>query len=60
MKTKTFTGDGEATIIKAVNDWLAGETGIHVRDTQTRHEPPDPATGAARIVFEVRYEQDTP
>ena len=60
MKTKTFTGDGEAAIIKAVNDWLAGETGIRVRHTQTRHEPARPDTGAARITFEVQYDQDTP
>ena len=57
MKSKTFSGDGEAAIIKAVNDWLSGETGISVRNTETRHEPPDPVTGAVRITFEVWYDQ---
>jgi hypothetical protein len=57
MKSKIFSGDGEATIIKAVNDWLAGETGISIRDTRTRHESPDPVTGATRITFEVWYDQ---
>ncbi len=56
MKSKTFTGDGEAAIIKAVNDWLAGQTGIRVRDTRTVQA--DPASGAPRITFEVWYDQD--
>jgi len=57
MNSKVFTGDSEATIIRAVNDWLAGEQGIKVRDTQTRQEPPDPVTGSARITFEIWYDQ---
>ncbi len=57
MKSRTFSGDSEAAIIKAVNDWLAGERGIKVRDTRTRQEPSDPVTGAARITFEVWYDQ---
>jgi hypothetical protein len=56
MKSKTFSGDGPAAIIKAVNDWLAGETGIKVRKTET-HEP-DPETGAQQLTFEVWYDQD--
>ena len=57
LKSKTFSGDSEAAIIRCVNDWLAGETGVKVRDTQTRHEPPDPVTGAVRITFEIWYDQ---
>ncbi len=57
LKSKTFSGDGEAAIIKAVNDWLAGERGISVRNTKTRHAPPDPVTGGVRITFEVWYDQ---
>ncbi|MES2551861.1 MAG: hypothetical protein V4630_19555 [Pseudomonadota bacterium] len=56
LKSKVFSGENEAAIIKAVNDWLAGETGIAVRDTQTRTDT-DPATGAPRMTFEVWYDQ---
>ena len=42
MKTKTFTGESAAAVIKAVNDWLAGETGVTIRHTETREEPADP------------------
>jgi hypothetical protein len=55
MKSKTFRGDGSATIIKSVNDWLAGETGIKVQRTETR--PADPQPGD-QIEFCVWYEQD--
>jgi len=33
MKTKTFTGNAPAAVIKAVNDWLAAETGVTIRHT---------------------------
>ena len=56
MKSKTFTGEGPDAVIKAVNEWLAGETGVSVRNTETRQG--DPATGAPRITFEVWYDQD--
>ena len=59
MKSRTFSGDGPAAIIKAVNDWLAGETGITIRDTQTRTEAADPVTGIAPTTFEVWYEEDS-
>ena len=57
MKTKTFTGNGAAAVIKAVNDWLSGETGVIVRHTETREDAVDPQTGAAVIAFEIHYEQ---
>jgi len=57
LKSKAFSGEGEAAIIKAVNDWLAGERGISVRNTETRHESPDPVTGVTRITFEIWYDQ---
>ena len=56
MKSKTFSGDGAAAIIKAVNDWLVGETGVTIRRTETREAEPD--DGAARLTFEVWYDQD--
>jgi hypothetical protein len=58
MKSKTFSGPEPGVIIKAVNDWLAGETGIAIRHTETRPVRIDPATGAASITFEVWYDQD--
>jgi len=57
MKTKTFTGNAPAAVIKAVNDWLSGETGITIRDTRTREDATDPKTGAPVIAFEIHYEQ---
>jgi hypothetical protein len=58
MKSKSFSGEGPDAIIKAVNDWLAGQTGVAIRHTETRHDPPDAATGAPRMTFEVWYDQD--
>jgi hypothetical protein len=58
MKSKIFREDTPDAIIKAVNDWLAGETNITIRDTQTRTEDPDPVTGVAATIFEVWYDQD--
>jgi hypothetical protein len=58
MKSKSFSGDGPNAIIKAVNDWLAGESNVSIRHTETRHDPADPATGAARMTFEIWYDQD--
>ena len=55
MKSKTFRGDGPPAIIKAVNDWLAGETGIAVRRTETR--PPEPRPGEP-VEFCIWYDQD--
>jgi hypothetical protein len=55
MKSKTFHGDGPPAIIKAVNDWLAGETGVKVVRTQTQDADPKTATP---MRFEVWYEQD--
>ena len=55
MKSKTFRADGADTIIKAVNGWLAGETGIQVRHTETK--PADPRPGEP-VEFCVWYEQD--
>jgi len=57
MKTKTFTGNAPAAVIKAVNDWLSVETGVTIRHTQTREDAVDPKTGAAIIAFEIHYEQ---
>ncbi len=55
MKSKTFSADAPDAIIKAVNDWLAGETGIAIRDTQTR--PADPARGQP-MQFCIWYDQE--
>ena len=57
MKTRTFTGNEAAAVIKAVNDWLSRETGITVLRTQTRKDAVDPMTGATVIAFEIHYEQ---
>jgi hypothetical protein len=57
MKSKTFSGDGAAAIIKAVNDWLSGETGVTVRRTETRDADPKTATP---MTFEVWYDQESP
>ena len=59
MKSRTFSGDGPAAIIKAVNDWLAGETGIAIRHTETRPAQTDPVTGATLLTFEVWYEENS-
>ena len=57
MHSKTFTADAPDAIIKAVNDWLAGESGIAIRRTQTM--PPEPKPGD-RIEFCIWYDQDAP
>ncbi len=57
MKSKVFNGEGPA-IIKAVNGWLAADTGISIRHTETRDAPADPVTGASRMRFEVWYDQE--
>ncbi len=57
MKTKTFTGNAPAAVIKAVNDWLSGETGVTIRHTETREDAVDPKTGTTVIAFEIHYEQ---
>ena len=57
MESKTFSGSGPDTIIKAVNDWLAGETGVSIRHTETRREPVDSATGTSRMTFEIWYDR---
>lgn len=54
MKSKTFRADGADAIIKAVNDWLAGETGIQVRRTETKPAVPRPGEP---VEFCVWYEQ---
>ncbi len=59
MKSKVFSGEGPS-IIKAVNSWLAEDPGISVRHTDTRKAPADPVTGAARMTFEVWYDQEQP
>jgi hypothetical protein len=56
MKTKLFTGNASDAVIKAVNDWLSGETGVTIHHTETRNTS-DPGTGAAVIEFEIQYEQ---
>jgi hypothetical protein len=55
MHSKTFTADSPDAVIKAVNDWLAGETGIAVRRTETR--PPEPKAGEP-IEFCIWYDQE--
>ena len=56
MKSKTFSGDGPAAVIKAVNDWLGGKSGVTVRHTETREANPE--EGTARLTFEVWYDQE--
>jgi len=58
MKTKIFTGDGPDAVIKAVNAWLAAESGVTIRHTETREEVADPATGAPAIRFAIHYDQE--
>jgi len=55
MKSKTFQGDGPPAIIRCVNDWLAGETGVRVVRTETREADPKTATP---MTYQVWYEQD--
>ncbi len=53
MNSKIFSGDGPAAVIQAVNDCLAGENGVVIRDTETIA-----ATGGALMTFRVWYDQD--
>ena len=55
MLSKTFTADSSDAVIKAVNAWLAGETGIAIRKTETR--PPQPMPGD-KIEFCIWYDQE--
>ena len=55
MLSKTFTADSPEAVIKAVNDWLSGETGIAVRKTETR--PSEPRPGEP-VEFCIWYDQD--
>ena len=55
MLSKTFTADSPDAIIRSVNYWLSGETGIAVRRTETR--PPEPRPGEP-IEFCIWYDQD--
>ena len=55
MQSKTFTADTPDAVIKAVNAWLAGETGIAIKKTETR--PPEPRAGEP-VEFCIWYEQD--
>ena len=54
MYSKTFTADSPDAVIKAVNNWLAGETGITVRRTETR--PPEPKADEP-VDFCIWYDQ---
>jgi hypothetical protein len=56
MKSKTFSGDGAAAVIKAVNDWLVGQRGVTIRHTENREA--EPQDGSARLTFEVWYEEE--
>jgi hypothetical protein len=53
MESKTFSDNGAAAIIKAVNDWLAEEPGLTVRKTES-HEGE-----AGRMTFTVWYDRET-
>ena len=55
MKFKMFSADGPDGIVKAVNDWLAGETGIAVRHTETRFDVLEGQK--ALLLFSVWYDQ---
>jgi hypothetical protein len=57
MLSKTFTADSPDAIITAVNDWLAGETRIAVRRTETR--PAEPRPGEP-VSFCIWYDQEGP
>jgi hypothetical protein len=54
MQSKTFTADSADAVIRCVNTWLAGETGIAVRRTQTT--PPEPKPGEP-VTFCIWYDR---
>jgi len=57
MKFKMFSGDGSDTIVRDVNQWLAGEPGlVAIHHTETKLTPTDSNTGAAVLLFSVWYE----
>jgi hypothetical protein len=57
MYSKTFIADSPDAVIRCVNAWLAGESGITVRKTETR--PPEPRPGEP-VEFCIWYEQAQP
>ena len=56
MKFKMFSGDGPSDIVRDVNAWLGGETGIAVRHTETKFEMLD--SNKALLLFSVWYDQE--
>jgi hypothetical protein len=52
MESRTFSGDGRDAIIRAVNDWLAGEKDVAVRRTETHEAQP------GLVTFTVWYERE--
>lgn len=55
MKFKMFSAPGPDGIVKCVNDWLAGETDIAIRHTETHFTLPEP--GKPLLLFSVWYDQ---
>ena len=54
MLSKTFTADSPEAVIRAVNAWLAGESGIAIHKTET--QPAEPKPGE-RVEFCIWYER---
>jgi hypothetical protein len=59
MKFKMFSADGPDGIVKDVNAWLAGETGIAIRHTETKFEVLEgpQETNKTLLLFSVWYDQ---
>ncbi|HEY4078096.1 MAG TPA: hypothetical protein VGM26_14295 [Rhizomicrobium sp.] len=55
MKFKMFSADQPAGIVKDVNDWLAGETGIAIRHTETKFTMVEPQKPL--LLFSVWYDE---
>jgi hypothetical protein len=55
MQFKMFSAEAPDGIVKAVNAWLAGETGVSIRHTETKFEVLEgPKT---LLLFSVWYDQ---
>ena len=55
MKFKMFRAPGPDEIVMAVNDWLAGETDIAIRHTETHFTLAQPEKPL--LLFSVWYDQ---
>ncbi len=55
MKFKMFSAPGPDGIVRCVNDWLAGETDITIRHTETHFTLAQPEKPL--LLFSVWYDQ---